>query len=283
MKATGYRRLRKSLSSVPRYGALLAVYCGAYPAAVALAQTAAGNTQPAAAAAPPAMVIAQPATGNASPVAGSEPRIAPFSAHYEAAWKGISIGTSDLQLRRDAEPNRYVYTWTISAHGIFRLLYSKPLTQVSWLSMDGTRVRPIKYHGDDGSAEVNLEFDWAGGRLTGVSETKPIDLPLKEGTQDLNSIQVAVMQDLLHDELPPRFLIVDKDEVKEFAYAREGTARIRTALGELDTVIVSSQRPGNNRILRMWFAPGLGFVPIQAERSRDGKLEFAMRIKTLQR
>jgi hypothetical protein len=33
----------------------------------------------------------------------------------------------------------------------------------------------------------------------------------------------------------------------------------------------------------MWFAPSLGFVPVQAERSRDGKLEFAMRIKSLQR
>jgi hypothetical protein len=33
----------------------------------------------------------------------------------------------------------------------------------------------------------------------------------------------------------------------------------------------------------MWFAPSLGFVPVQAERTRDGKLEFAMRIKSLQR
>jgi len=144
-------------------------------------------------------------------------------------------------------------------------------------------VRPVKYHGDDGSSEVNLDFDWASGRLTGTSEKKPIDLPLAAGTQDVNSIQIAVMQGLMNDNLARKFLIVDKDEIKEFLYAREGSARIRTPLGELDTVIVSSQRPGNDRILRMWFAPGLGFVPIQAERTRGGKLEFAMRIKTLQR
>ena len=65
--------------------------------------------------------------------------------------------------------------------------------------------------------------------------------------------------------------------------SQEGTARVKTALGELDTIIVSSRRAGNNRILRMWFAPSLGFVPVQAERTRDGKLEFAMRIKTLNR
>ncbi len=127
---------------------------------------------------------------------------------------------------------------------------------------------------------MNLDFDWEGRRARGVSETKPVDLALKDGTQDVMSIQVEVMLDLKNDNLPKTFQIVDKDELKEFIYSEEGTARLRTALGELDTVIVSSQRTGNNRILRMWFAPSLGFVPVQAERTRDGKLEFAMRIKS---
>jgi hypothetical protein len=91
------------------------------------------------------------------------------------------------------------------------------------------------------------------------------------------------MRDLERGELPKMFRILDKDEVKEFIYTREGTARIRTALGELDTVVVSSQRPGNSRVLRMWFAPSLGYIPVQAERSRDGKVEFGMRIKSVQR
>jgi hypothetical protein len=91
------------------------------------------------------------------------------------------------------------------------------------------------------------------------------------------------MLDLKNGTMPKTFQIIDKDEVKEFIYAREGTAKINTAIGPLDTVIVSSQRAGGNRILRMWFAPSLGFVPVHAERSREGKLEFAMRIKSLKR
>ena len=83
--------------------------------------------------------------------------------------------------------------------------------------------------------------------------------------------------------MPKIFQIIDKDQVKEFIYTNEGPAKIRTALGPLDTIVVSSQRAGNNRLLRMWFAPTLGFIPVQAERTRDGKLEFAMRIKTLKR
>jgi hypothetical protein len=221
-----------------------------------------------------------PAAAQTPPTA--EAAIVPFSARYQADWKSINVGTSDLELKPDTEPGHYVYTWKITAHGIFRL-YRAEVTQKSWLSINAGHVRPERYRAEDGSSNVSLDFDWEGRRARGVSETKPVDLPLSDGTQDVMSIQVEVMLDLKTGNLPKTFQILDKDELKEFTYSEEGSARLRTALGELDTVIVSSQRAGNNRILRMWFAPSLGFAPVQAERTRDGKLEFAMRIKSLKR
>lgn len=228
-----------------------------------------------------ALAAASAAARSESPSqSDGESAIAPFSAHYQADWKTITVGTSDLELKRDTQPGRFVYTWTITAHGIFRL-YRAEVTQQSWLSINAGHVRPEKYRAEDGSASVNLDFDWNGRRARGTSENKPVDLELKDGAQDIMSIQVEVMFDLKNGTLPKIFQIIDNDELKEFIYTQEGPARIRTALGELDTVIVASRRAGGNRILRMWFAPSLGFVPVQAERSRDGKLEFAMRIKSL--
>jgi Protein of unknown function (DUF3108) len=209
--------------------------------------------------------------------------LAPFAAHYQADWKSISVGTSDLVLKRDAIPGHYVYTWTITARGIFRMVYRDDLIQKSWFSIEGDHIRPGQYRAVDGSSSVELNFDWAGGHVRGTSENKPVDLALKEGTQDLMSIQVEVMLDLQKGDLPKSFQIIDKDELKEFNYTQVGTASIRTDIGQLDTIIVESSRPGNDRILRMWFAPSLGFVPVQAERTRGGKLEFAMRIKSLNR
>jgi hypothetical protein len=226
------------------------------------------------------MAIMAASTAGAQPPAAADAGLTPFSAHYQADWKTITVGTSDLELKQDAEPGHYVYTWTITARGIFRV-YRAEVTQKSWLSIDAGHVRPEKYRAEDGSATVSLDFDWSTRRARGTSEKKPVDLNLKDGTQDVMSIQVEVMLDLKNGNLPKSFQILDKDELKEFVYSQEGTARIKTALGELDTVIVSSRRAGNNRILRMWFAPSLGFVPVQAERTRDGKLEFAMRIKSL--
>jgi len=226
-------------------------------------------------------IIAGPGAVAQTPSA-ADAGIAPFSAHYQADWKTINVGTSDLELEQDAEAGHYLYTWTITAHGIFRL-YRDEVTQKSWLSVNAGHARPEKYRAEDGSSSVSLDFDWDSGHVSGTSEKKPVDLKLKDGTQDLMSIQVEVMLDLKRGNLPGTFQIIDKDRLKEFIYTQEGTANIRTALGELDTVIVESRQAGNNRILRMWFAPSLGFVPVQAERTRDGKLEFAMRIKTLKR
>jgi hypothetical protein len=228
-----------------------------------------------------AAILTGPTAGSQTPSA-ADAGLAPFAAHYQADWKSINVGTSDLELKPDAEPGHYLYTWTITAHGIFRL-YRPEVTQRSWLSIHADHVRPEKYQAEDGASTVSLNFDWDAARVTGTSETKTVDLKVKDGTQDVMSIQVEVMLDLKKGNLPATFQIIDKDQPKEFVYTQEGSAHIRTALGELDTVVVASRQPGNNRILRMWFAPSLGFVPVQAERTRDGKLEFAMRIKALKR
>jgi Protein of unknown function (DUF3108) len=230
-------------------------------------------------AAPLAAVAQSETTGDANANASAEP-VRPFSAHYEASWKGINIGTSEIALKKLPESDQYLYTWTITARGIFKLAYSDDLVQKSWLTFQGGHAQPTKYRGSQGSATVNLDFDWNTKRATGESEKKPVDIALHDGTQDVMSIQVEVMADLKRGNLPKTFWIIDKDQLKEFMYTQEGNARIRTAIGELDTMVVTSQRAGNNRILRMWFAPSLGFLPVQAERSRDGKVEIAMRIKS---
>jgi len=219
---------------------------------------------------------AAPATSSSA-----EPPVTLFSAHYTADWRTINVGTSDIVLRTDSTPDHYLYTWTLTAHGIFKIIYPNDVVQRSWFSVAGGHVRPERYRGEQGDAQVSIDFDWADGHATGASERKPVDLSIPAGTEDVMSIQIEVMLDLRSGKLPSSFHIIDKDELKDFNYTLEGPQRIRTALGMLDTVVVASQRPGNSRILRMWFAPSLGFIPVQAERSRDGKLDFAIRIKSL--
>ena len=65
--------------------------------------------------------------------------------------------------------------------------------------------------------------------------------------------------------------------------AQEGTARIETALGALDTVIYTSRRPNSDRTTRTWVAPALGYLPVRAERVRGKKVEFTLKLESLDR
>ncbi len=245
--------------------------------AILAASIVAAVAMQAAGAAPAPIPAASPTPAPPDTAAG----IAPFAAHFVAQWKDINVGTSDLELTREPGRDQYVYTWNTRARGIFRIFYSHDVMQTSVFGLHGTHIRPEKYRAQDGNAKVSADFDWETGRVQGLSEGKPLDLALRADTQDVMSIQVEVMQDLKNGDLPPIFWIFETNAIKDFEYTREGTARIRTELGELDTVVVTSRRPGGDRVLRMWFAPSLGYVPVQAERTRGGKLEFAMRIQRL--
>jgi hypothetical protein len=74
-----------------------------------------------------ALLFSVMASGGAVAETPDETGIAPFVAHYEASWKGISVGTSEIQLTHGTEPGEYLYNWTITAHGIFRIAYHDDL------------------------------------------------------------------------------------------------------------------------------------------------------------
>ncbi len=89
-----------------------------------------------------ALCLTVMASADAAAQPAAESGIPPFIAHYEASWKGISVGTSEIELTHGTEPGQYLYTWTITARGIFRIAYRDDLVQRSWLKMIGEHVRP---------------------------------------------------------------------------------------------------------------------------------------------
>jgi hypothetical protein len=224
-------------------------------------------------------------TAAAQPAAaGGVPQ--PFSASYEVFWKGVNAASAGLELRRDGT-DRYTYVSRNNARGMFRLAFPGEVNQTSQFTLEAGRPRPVSYRADDGTddtrRDVSLTFDWAAMRVRGRAEDKPVDVALRPGAQDGMSVQIALMLDLQRGGSPDGFWLIDRNELKQYEYTGEGVARIATALGELDTVIWSSRRPGSERVTRVWYAPSLGYLPVQAERRRGGKLEWQMRITRLSR
>lgn len=208
----------------------------------------------------------------------------PFEASYAWSWKGMTVAVSTVKLEQDQ--GLWHYRSHSSPRGIGKVFAERPLME-STLRVTADGVQPISYRADDGTSstkrDAQLNFDWEHGRVTGVYEDVPVDLPLQPGIQDDLSIQIALMVELLRGHTPQQFQLVDRNQVREYQYSRAGTETLHSALGDVQTIIYQAQKASSPRITRFWCAPSLGFVPLRVEQRRQDDVQWTMQIEKLQR
>jgi hypothetical protein len=204
----------------------------------------------------------------------------PFRAIYSVEWKGITAGTSTFELKRDGVDG-YSYSSVNEARGIFKLAFSDAITQASTFRVTDGRVVPIAFRGsDEKERATELTFDWQRKRVTGTAKGHEVDLELPDGALDPMSLQIASLRNLATGKLQTTVHLVDSDQVKEYELHLEGNAQLETALGTLDTLVYTSKNSSGDKITRTWVAPALGYLPVKAERVRNGKVEFTLLIQS---
>jgi len=212
-----------------------------------------------------------------SPLTGgaADGTLAPFVAEYDVRYGSMAVGTSRTELVHAAPEGR----WTIESHstasGFARMIASGTLVQRSTFEASAGGLRPISYSFDDGTKrtgrDVRLEFDWGSKRVSGTAEDEPVDLAASEGLQDAGSMQALVLVRLRSGAEPGTIPMIEKDRIKVYRYTLLRRERLKTALGELDTVAYRSAREGSDRETISWFAPALGYTVVQAEQRINGK------------
>jgi hypothetical protein len=216
-------------------------------------------------------------------VAGADPvDLKPFRATYSADWKGMSAATSTLELKRGSG-DTYVYETVNTPKGMFRLALPDSLTQASTFRLSDGRVVPLEYRGsDEKERPIDLKFDWQAKRVSGTAKGSPVDLEIPPTAQDPMSLQIASLRNLAKGTLQDSVALVDGDgKLKDYELRQEGTAQLETALGTLETIVYTSRRAGSDRMTRSWVAPALGYLPVKAERIRKNKVEFTLRIESV--
>lgn len=216
--------------------------------------------------------------------AAAEAVLRPFSLQYEVVFRGMSAGSAELDLQPESN-GRWRYSSVNEARGLFRLAFPGEISQTSILRQQADEIVPLQYRADDGSTatarDISLDFDYDNSRLRGTAENKSVDLPLTPGVQDPLSVQISVMLTLANGKSPQSYLLIDKQEIKRYDYRYEGQAKLTTPAGDFDTVIWSSSRVGSSRRTRVWYAPSLGYLPLQAERRKGEQVEWSMRLRRL--
>jgi len=262
-------RLRAAL------GLALAIQC----VPVAWSQT--GPTSPAASQPRP-----QAAVAPASP-APAAPGLTRYTARYQVSYRGISGGELEQSLHPGAVAGQWVYESRAYPNLLGRIAVSPDARQRSTMELSAAGVRPLTLVFDDGSdtsaKDVNIVFDWATGRVHGQAKEKTFDYPVAAGTQDSASVQAAMINELLAGREPKSFWILNGAKLQEFRYWPEGHATVVTPYGQFDTVVWASQHPGSNRLNRVWHAPQLGYVPVQAIQYNKGRPDVQLKLVTLDR
>ena len=208
----------------------------------------------------------------------------PYTATYNGIWNGMTVAVSTLKLEQTGD------TWTFSsrseARGIGTLASGVfPPRQVSVVRVTDQGVLPqsFKSSGGDPGKSIELNYDWQAHRVSGTYEGTKVDLPLTPRVQDDGSVQLALMVELLAGRTPPTVQLIDKNSVREFEFSRDGEATIKTALGEVHTLIFKSQKKYSPRITRFWCAPDRGYVPMRVQQKKDDDVQWTLEIQSLKR
>lgn len=259
------------------------------PSPVIVVPPATEPSAPASTASTPAAATASTSGAPSGSPAAAAHELKPHVISFAVAFKGIGAGTIELRLAR--EPGGlWRYETRPQPSMLARMIVSASSLERGTFALGPTGVEPHTYVLDDGTPkrtrdEVSLDYDRAAGRVRGYARGESLDLPLVPRLQDPLSIRAALQSDLLAGREPGEYPMVDGRSIETFVYRRVGPAKLRTALGEIDTVVYTSSRKGADaraKTWKYWFAPSLGWVPVRIEqRDADGpRLVFTVRSAT---
>lgn len=235
-------------------------------------------------------LLATAAVALALPAAQAKDAVATlqaYKARYQVTFRGLAGGQIESSLSPGTVPGQWLYETRAFPSMLARVVVSPQARERGVMQVAPDGVRPLSFDFNDGSTEsakdVRLKFDWAAGRVLGEAQGVPFELAVERGTQDTASVQAAMLVDLLAGRAPEGFPIVTGSKLRYYRYWQEGRATVMTPFGQFDTVVWANQRDGSTRVTKVWHAPALGFVPVQAVQYRKGQAETQMKLVALER
>lgn len=212
---------------------------------------------------------------------GAEPT--PFRAVYNASYKGFPIGATGIrELKKTADGQ---YLLTARAHN-----FLGAIDQQTTFTLDkNDRIVPVEYQyhrtGIGPNRTTVLKFDWHNKRVTDGDTAKPWDLLLNPGTQDDLSYQLMLRNDLTRawrqgeDSPKLTYDIADDGQLKEYSFAVEGKAIVKTPIGEFKTVKATRTDGNPNRVTNFWLAPAYNFMLIKFEQTEPDGSGFELLLR----
>ena len=195
-----------------------------------------------------------------------------FDAQYTLHAGDLEVGTTKVSLSPLGD-GRFEYTTFSRTTGLAALLGKREIRERSIWEPTDPHIRSLRYHYErTGTKERHVEviFDWSEGRVTNHVDGETWRMEVPEPTFDRQNHILALMRDLASGTRPSSYRIADGGKLKTYRFSHLGHARITTALGEFDTVVMERTRSGATRRTTFWLAPAFDYLPLRIEHREDG-------------
>ena len=203
----------------------------------------------------------------------------PYTAEYKVR-ASIASGTSVQRLRVEPDGS-YIFTVETEPTGFAGLFVSGKAEEMSIFRIeDDGAIRPLEYRSidelDDDGKYGKVVFDWENETVSSTWKGERKDFVLSEGMLDTGSLQIALMDRAAQGIEQTRFEVVHKNRLKEYVFSRIDEETVNTGAGEYETVVYERQRPGSDRVTRLWLAPELDHLPVKMVQYRRGKKHMSL-------
>lgn len=200
--------------------------------------------------------------------------LTPYRAEYKVKISVIS-GLLTAELR--ADESGFVATHAVKPVGLARLLTRGTIVVSSEFTTSDDGVIPVRYDGVDkitDEPEVHLGFDWSTNTASGTVGADDVTIQLDGLSHDPVSIQYALMHDLLTGRSKDTYVLFDVDKMRVADIRNIGTKTVKTKAGSFEVIGIQHQNQNSSRVMTLWCAPELGYLPVIVEQHRNNKLRM---------
>ena len=206
----------------------------------------------------------------------------PYTATYQFNLNQQLTGTATRTLSKQ-ENNHYRYQFSASAaianaNEVSDFIFENQ--QVQSLNYQNTKQILFKTKID------KADFDWQQSLLIAQRKGESTNHPLTDkSTLDPLNLEVQIRQDLLSATTPhlkAEYVLGDAKGVHPLKFTIDGTEKIKTPYGELDTLKVSRVHQDKERTTQFWLAKSLDYLPVKVVQVDDAAV-YTIELQSFQK
>jgi len=211
----------------------------------------------------------------------------PYTATYEVARNGDTIGRATISLKRT--PGGWDYESVTHGTSGLAAFAAADIDEHSEISANAgvLELRSYRYRLSTivKSSQRSIEVDPTGKRVISRDKKHDTEYPMQPGALDQQSVTVAIAQDLAngkHGTLT--YSVAGRNEVSIQRYQVGKEQTLHVPAGPQRTVAVTRLRDSaGGRVTASWFGLDNGFVPVRIVQTEPNGEVFEMQLESLKK